>query len=834
MRKNVLLLLLLLVVASNVAIAQQHNQASLEQQVTGHLQGKLLDAKTGAPVEMASIAILRADSTLVTGMYSNAEGGFLFNNIPLGKTLLRINFVGYKTLFKPVVLTKAAAMVDLGDVKLESNVKSLAAVTVIAERPTFTMAIDKRVFNVDKNLASVGGTATDVLKQVPSVNVDIDGNVTVRNGAPTIMVDGRPTTLTLDQIPADAIQSIEVVTNPSAKYDAEGMSGILNIILKKDKKNGTNGQVRGGFSTLGSYNAGLDFSMRRKKINWFVNYNVRDRKGSSRDEIKRTTTGPDSLSYLNQNNDGNIKRLFQYARTGVDWFMDDRNTLSLSGSLVKGDFKNKNNQALTEFDSLHTPLRYGSGINNSQNGFTNYTAELNYKRTFIKEGEELSANVQYNRANSSDHSQYNLFYNNPDGTPSYDPHLPEVRHGDGTGNTTYFTGQVDYVNPFSTRSKLEAGLRSTARVFNNKLYTMGLDPVTSTYGIDTALSNDYHYTENINAAYVSYTGGTRGNFGYQAGLRAEQSSYDGRLNTLKTGTYKLNYPISLFPSVFLTQKLKDDNEFQLNYSRRIRRPWFLDLVPNLSYGGQSASRGNPLLKPEFTNAFEFSYLKDFSGKANVLVSLYYRNTTNAITTFYQDTTLNINGADQHVLLSYPINANNRNSFGAEFTLRNQITKGWDITTNANLSHTQIDASNQGSNLNNSGITWFGKVNSNTKLPWNLTLQVTGNYNSKEIQPQGERMPNYTADLGLKKDFLKNNAASISLGLNDVFNTNRDLSYTYTEYQDQERYRKQASRELRLNFSWRFGKMESSDKKEKEKKNKDNHNDDNGGINGDGN
>lgn len=825
MRKNVWLLLVLLVVAGGKAIAQV--QKTIDQQVSGHLAGKLLDAKTSQPVEMASIALLRADSTLLTGMYSAADGSFKFSNVPLGKMILRVNFVGYKTLFKTISLSKAATTVDMGAVKLESNVKSLAAVTVIAEKPTFTMAIDKRVFNVDKNLASVGGTATDVLKQVPSVNVDIDGNVTVRNGAPTIMIDGRPTTLTLDQIPADAIQSIEVVTNPSAKYDAEGMSGILNIILKKDKKNGVNGQVRGGITSLGSYNGGVDFNMRRGKINWFVNYNVRNRRGSSKDEINRTNLGPDSLSYLKQNNDGHIRRLFQYARAGMDFFLDEHNTFSVSGSVVKGNFDNYYNQRLMESDSLHTPLRYGSGINNSQDGFTNYTGEFNYKHTFIKEGEELSANVQYNRANSHDHNQYSLAYVNPDGTPSWDPHLPELRHGDGSGNTTYFTAQVDYVNPFNSRNKLEAGLRTNRRVFNNNLYTYGLDPISNEYGIDTALSNDYHYTESINAGYVSFTGGTRGNFGYQAGLRAEQSNYNGELMNIKTGTYKVDYPISLFPSVFLSQKLKGDNEFQLNYSRRIRRPWFLDLVPNISYGGQSASRGNPLLKPEFTNAFEFSYLKDFQGKANLLVSMYYRNTNNAITTFYQDTTLNINGSDQHVLLSYPINANSRNSFGAEFTLRNQITKWWDITTNANLAHTQIDASNGGANLSNSGITWFGKVNSNTKLPWNLTLQVSANYNSKEIQPQGERKPIYTADMGLKKDFLKNNAASVSIGLNDIFNTNRDLTYTYTEYQEQDRYRKQATRELRVNFSWRFGKIDT-EKKDKGRDNRHGGGGDDGG------
>ncbi|WP_161596924.1 outer membrane beta-barrel family protein [Chitinophaga vietnamensis] len=774
---------------------------------TGSLYGKLIDAQTGKPIEYASVALLRPDSSVATGMLSKPNGDFSFENIALGKYLLKINFIGYETIFKAATLSGKSANVDAGNIKLKPNVKSLAAVNVVGEKPAYTMAIDKRVFNVDKNLASIGGTATDVLKQVPSVNVDIDGNVSVRNGTPTIFVDGRPTTLTLDQIPADAIDKIEVVTNPSAKYDAEGMSGILNIVLKKNKKAGINGLISAGGSSLGSSNGGIDFNLRQEKFNFFVNYNFRNRVSPMTSRLFRKNIGADTTTYLEQLQDGDFYRRFQTGRIGFDWFIDNRNTLTISENLTGGNFNKYNDQTLNELDINRQKVRYGTGIDNTKNGFRNYTTQLGYKHNFAKEGHELTADFTYNYATGDNSTDYSLQYYDLKGAPLYSPKQPEKRYGNGDGTTTYLTGQVDYVNPLTEKSKIEMGLRTNSRSFNNKMNTYGLDYPTGKYNLDTALSNNYHYQEMINAAYASYTGAVN-DFGYQVGLRAEQSFYNGETRLGTKDSYKVNYPISLFPSIFLSQKFKGDHELQLNYSRRIRRPWFRDLLPTIDYSGQSASRGNPELKPEFTNSFELSYLKDFAHKHNLLVSLYYRNTENAITDFYVDTVLQLNGQQQRVLLSYPINASTRNSYGAEITVRSQLTKIWDVTTNLNFAQTKINATQQNSNLSNQGFIWFGKLNSNTKLPWNLTLQVAAEYESKQILPQGEREPTWSADAAVKKDFLKNKALSISLGINDIFNTDRNLSYTNTAFSEQENYRKRLTRELRLNAVWRFGKMDT--------------------------
>ena len=810
MQKVVTLCLGMIISFLSLSYAQQPGSKPVE---NGALYGKLVDAQTNAPVEYASVAILRsADSTVLTGMLSKPNGDFNFPEIAYGQYLIKVNFIGYETVYKTISLSAKSNNVDVGNLKMKANVRSLAGVEIVGEKPAYTMAIDKRVFNVDKNLSSIGGTATDVLKQVPSVNVDIDGNVSVRNGSPTIFVDGRPTTLTLDQIPADAIASIEVVTNPSAKYDAEGVSGILNIVLKKNRKAGINGQVTAGLSSLGGVNGGFDLNVRREKYAVSLSWNMRNRKGNTNSHLFRKNIG-DTTTFLDQYNKGDNTRKFQFGRIGFDWFADNRNTFSISQGIMGGDFNDYNNVTLYDLDEDRQQMDVGTGRDNNTHSWRNYSTQAGYKHTFAKQGHELTADVTYNYATSKDGANYDIQYFTMDHSPVNTPQ-PQSRRGNGKGNTTYLTGQIDYVNPFSDKAKLEAGLRSTSRIFNNKLNTLGKDFTSGEYVLDESLSNDYHYTETINAAYASYTGSI-GNFGYMGGLRAEQSNYNGQMKNDDKADYSIKYPVSLFPSLFLSQKFKGDHEIQLNYSRRVRRPWFRDLLPNIEYSGQSASRGNPNLRPEFTHSLEFSYLKDFDHKHNVLVSLYYRNTEKAITDFSLDTTLIINGAAQKVVLTYPVNANTRIAYGAEFTVRDQITKDWDVTTNLNLAQTKINATNLQNNLSNQGFIWFGKINSNYKLPWNTSLQLTGNYESKQILPQGERAAKYSVDFAARKEFLKNRTLAVSLGLNDIFNTDRTQTYTHTNFSEQDYYRKRASRELRLNVSWRFGKMDTKHKKEKD-------------------
>ncbi|WP_158563168.1 outer membrane beta-barrel family protein [Chitinophaga silvatica] len=817
---------------------QQDRQATQGQQgrpnmpQIGHLFGKLLDAQTGKPIEYASVAILKQrDSSVVTGMLTKPNGDFSLENLPFGPLLVRINFMGYTSVFKKVTLTPQALEQDLGNIKLQPNTKTLQSVEVTGQKSAFTMGIDKKVFNVDRNLTSVGGTAQDVLKSVPAVNVDIDGNVTVRNSSPNIFVDGKPSTLTLDQIPADAIESIELVTNPSAKYDAEGMSGILNIVLKKNKKAGFNGAVNAGIGNNNKYNGGGNIAIRQGKWNVFANYNINSNQNWSNGTTNRTNfhsgTAADT-NYLFQRSDGNSKPLFQFGRIGFEYSLDNRNTISLTQNIGGGDFRNNEDLLSTFYDSHKSITGQNDRLNNSKMSFRNYTTALNFRHTYAKPNKEWSADLNYNRSNNNRNGEYITQLQSPAGDPIGQSMLQK---NTTDGKTTFITVQTDYTDPIGKNGKLELGAKATIRR-NSSIYdVLDKDTLSGNFIPNAVLSNNYKYNEEIYAGYANFANSI-GNFGYQGGLRVEQYIYAGENAGNK---YKPTKAVpGFFPSLFLSQKLKHDQELQLNYSRRVNRPNFFQLIPYRDYSDpQNQREGNPNLKPEYTNSFELSYVKNW-GANNFLGSVYFRNTNNMISTISTPI-----GAD--TLLTQFINANRSNSYGAEFTLKNQIVKNWSLTSNVNLYQTDLKVNANGQNINNSGFSWFAKINSEVKLPANFTFQVNGTYQAPTIalpssggnggggrggggggfnqipsSAQGTIKGFSTVDVAVRKDFLKNKAASVTLSVSDIFNTRQYELNQYTTAFSQDYIRKRESRIVKLNFSYRFGKFDASLFKKKKK------------------
>ncbi|NIG54000.1 TonB-dependent receptor domain-containing protein [Chitinophaga sp. Cy-1792] len=804
----------------------------------GHLYGKLLDGATNKPIEYASVAVLKAkDSSVVTGMLTKSNGDFSLENLPFGPLVIRINFMGYTTITKKVTITKETLEQDLGNIKLQPNTKMLNSVEVTGQKSAFQMGIDKKVFNVDRNLTSVGGTAQDVLKSVPSVNVDLDGNVTVRNASPNIFIDGKPSTLTLDQIPADAIESIELVTNPSAKYDAEGMSGILNIVLKKNKKAGFNGSVNAGIGNNNKYNAGGNIAVRQGKWNVYANYNLNANQNWGEGTTNRTNFGTKGdTNYLRQNSNSTSKPLFQFGRIGADFSIDNRNTISLSQNIGGGDFKT--NEDLQSFFSGNDKIVNGRNdrLNNSSMSFRNYTTALNYRHSFAKPNQELTADVNYNKSNNSRIGDYITQAQDPSGTALGQ----SVRQNNTTnGHTTFVTMQSDYTNPIGKNGKLEVGVKATLRNYDSKYDVFNQDTITNTFPHVDSLSTNYSYKEQIYAGYANFAN-TIGNFGYQAGLRVEQYIYAGENQGV---TYKPTKATpGFFPSLFLSQKLQQDQELQLNYSRRVNRPNFFQLIPYRDYSDpQNQREGNPNLKPEYTNSLEFSYVKNWK-TANFLGSVYFRNTNNLITTLSTPI-----GKD--TLLTQFTNANRSNSYGAELTMKNQIIPGWDLTTNVNLYQTDIQVTDGDHTFNNSGFSWMGKINSETKLPYNFTLQVNATYQAPTValpnngsgggggggrggggggmmmiptSAQGTIKGFSMVDVAVRKDFLKNKALSVTASVSDIFNTRQYELNQVTPTFAQDYIRKRESRIFKVNVSYRFGKLDSNlFKKKKRSDNGDN-------------
>lgn len=792
----------------------------------GHLYGKLLDAQTGKPIEYASVAVLKQkDSSLVTGMLTKPNGDFSLENLPFGPLLVRINFMGYTTLFKKVTLTPQGMEQDLGNIKIQPNTKMLQSVEVTGQKSAFAMGIDKKVFNVDRNLTSVGGTAQDVLKSVPSVNVDLDGNVTVRNASPNIFVDGKPSTLTLDQIPADAIESIELVTNPSAKYDAEGMSGILNIVLKKNRKAGFNGAVNAGIGNGNKYNGGGNINIKQGKFNVFANYNINSNQNWSNGTTNRANyrSGTADTNYLFQRSDGESKPLFQFGRIGLDYSIDNRNTISVAQNIGGGDFKNYED-LLSVFSDAHKSVTSQSDrINNSKFGFRNYTTVLGFRHTYAKPNKEWTADFNYNKSTNTRNGEYITQALSPGGIALGQPLLQQ---NNTDGKTTFLTIQTDYTDPIGKNGKLELGAKATIRRYSSIYDVQDKDTLTGSFVPNTMLSTNYKYNEEIYAGYANFAN-TIGNFGYQAGLRVEQYVYAGENEGAK---YKPTKAVpGFFPSIFLSQKLKKDQELQLNYSRRVNRPNFFQLIPYRDYSDpQNQREGNPNLKPEYTNSFELSYVKNWTN-SNFLGSVYFRNTNNMISTISTQI-----GAD--TLLTQYINANRSNSYGAELTMKNQIAKIWSVTTNVNLYQTDLKVNTNGQNYNNSGFSWFAKLNSELKLPANFTFQVNATYQAPTIalpssgggggrgggfnqipsSAQGTIKGFSTVDAAVRKDFLKNKAASLTLSVSDIFNTRQYELNQETPTFAQDYIRKRESRIVKLNFSYRFGKFDTSIFKKKKR------------------
>ena len=820
----------------------------------GHFYGKVVDEATGKPIESASIqlsqnkmdtVIKKRRDFIVAIMLTDKKGDFSIDKLPVLTTYqLLITAVGYKTYDEKAAFNLKmsggdmsqmlnAVDKDLGNIKMAHNAQQLQAVVVTADKGLLQMNIDRKVFNVDKSLTSAGGSAVDVMKNIPSVNVDIDGNVTLRNATPQIFIDGRPTTLTLDQIPADEIESVEIITNPSAKFDASGGgSGILNIVLKKNRKAGYNGNVRANLDSRLRYGLGADINIKQGKINFFGNTMYNQRKSLSTQSIQRVDHFDDVTATLSQNSKPQNTGHFAFARAGFDYFADIRNTFTLAGVIVNGKFSNTGLLNINRDSTFPSYVTHETGISNTSGNFTfhNYGGTFSYKHNFAKPNKDITADVNYNYSKNSNNSVFSTQYFNADNTPKT-PLFQQQTLGGGT--TKYFTGQTDYSDPISDKIKLEAGLRTSVRNYSSFNENYFYNPALSKFESIPGLNSKYQFNDQVCAAYTTFSQKLN-YFTYQLGGRVESSKYSGKLID-SNQVFKNSYPFSFFPSVFLTQKLNDKQDLQLNYSRKINRPNFFQLIPYYDFSDSlNISRGNPNLVPEFTNLFELNYDLNFKNGNNIIATIYYRHTNDLITRYqYRDKNPNPNRNDSIFISSYA-NASSSSAYGLEVTSTNKIADWWSLTSNVNVYDSKINGNNLEGDLNNEKVSWFGKFNNQFKLPKNYSIQFTGDYTSKTITPpnrggggggrffgggdlstaNGYTDPVYGFDIALKKDFLKDKAASLTLSMNDIFRTkiyrtHSTSNFSSTVYSTQDNERRRDPQIVRLNFNWRFGKFDVS-------------------------
>ncbi len=778
-----------------------HAQAPVLPEQPMQVRGKVVDSNTGTALEFATATLFsQTDSSVVNGCLTDVNGVFALQARP-GKYYLRLDFLAYKTRFVPAIeLNKANPEADLGTISLEPAANTLDEVVVRAEKSQMQLSLDKRVFNVGKDLANRGGTAADILDNVPSVNVDVEGGVSLRGSENVrILIDGKPSGLIgisntngLRQLPANMIDRVEVITNPSARYEAEGMAGIINIVLKKEHSEGMNGAIDLTVGQPDEYGASLSFNYRKNRFNLFSNYGLRYNKRPGVGSQYQEFYAGDTTFITELSRDRERKGWSNTLRFGADYLLNPQNSLTTSFSWR---YSNEDNFSTIEYrdflNSLTNPTGTVRRTDDEKQTEPNLEYSLNYKKLFAREGHELTADFRFQDNVERENSDFREQSFEPDGSPSGKADF--IQRSANKEAERNIILQVDYVQPFGKDGKFEAGYRGGLRDIRNTFRVEEL--ADQIWTVLPGLTNELQYDENIHAAYAILGNKVR-QFSWQGGLRAEVSD----IKTELVQTQEVNdRPVyaNLFPSAHVGYELPAGHSVQLSYSRRIRRPRFWDLNPFFTYSDARNFRsGNPNLSPEFTDAYEISHLKRWE-KGTMTSALYYRHTDGVI----ERIRIQLSDTSSR---SFPVNLSTRNDFGLEFTGSFEPYEIWKINGNLNFFRSITDGSYEGQVFHADAYSWTGRVSSRLTLWKKLDVQTTFHYRAPQNNTQGRSKAMYHADLGMSMDVLQSKG-TLTLSVRDVFNSRRWRYVTqgadfYTEGDFQWR-----ARQISLTFNYRINR-----------------------------
>lgn len=811
MVQKILVFLIISVLMTGIAFSQDKpNRKNPDgSDKKGKLTGIIVDSESGAPIESAAVQLFsQKDSSLVAGTATDKTGAFTLEP-RFGRFYLKISFIGYNnTIVNNIKINPQTPEVNAGTLKLTAgNEMTTKVIEVEAEMNAFENQLDKKVYNVEKTIVSESGSAVDVLKNVPSVTVDADGNVSLRGSSNVkILINGRPSAMlgndpsaVLEQIPSKMIESIEIMSNPSSKYDPEGTAGIINIVLKKQQDDGYNGNVSVNAGTRDKYNTSINLNLRKDKFNFYGSYNFRLFNMYGNGATNKQTYFNNTTFFNNQISTSHGKMKSHMGSLGMDYMPDKKNLLSLSGSY---NWRNRNRNDLgtyVNFDALYNPTSmYYRNSDENETG-KGVDINLNHKFKYDKKKKELNTAFQYSRSSEDESGDINQFYNT--GT-SY------LQQKD---NTTYsldiFSGQSDFYNPLGedNKSKFETGVKGVYRSINSDYVSNYFDFNTQSWFYNNLTSNNFTYKDQVYSAYSNY-GNTYKNFGYQIGLRLEQTFTKSEQLTTSQN-FEHNY-FSWFPSIYLTQSITKTNEIQLSYTRRINRPNLHVLNPFTDYSDpQNLRKGNPDLKPEYINSLELSYMKYFT-TINVSGSVFYRRVDDVINRF-------VTQLDSATTLMTFENMNNSQSYGLEFVITGSPAKWWNLNASTSYYYTKVSGSSSiGSTLDNSSNVWSGKLMSSFTFPDLFDVQLGYNYSGKMITATGSMDPMQTLDIAIKKDFFFKRL-SLTLRVSDALNTQKFSVHTNQNDIIADMVRRRDSRNVFLSVSYRFGtEMQQQERKRK--------------------
>ncbi|WP_306642116.1 TonB-dependent receptor domain-containing protein [Sanyastnella coralliicola] len=805
------LLTFLLLFAGITLLAQPgkgpRGEGPRERPKIGVVNGKVVDAISDKPVEFATITMLsQRDSTVVTGGVTDKKGNFLIEEIPVGVYVVQITFIGYDVFEQRAIRLspRGSTTHEFGTIKLNPSIAALGEAEIVEEKPMMELLMDKRVFNVDEIMGTQGASATEVMETLPSVEVDVDGNISLRGSQNvTVLIDGKPSALTgasrqalLEQIPASSIERIEVITNPSAKYDPDGMTGIINIVLKKNKLQGFHGNVSVAVGTGNQYNGSFGLNYRNKKVNVFTNYSYRSSDRFSIRNTDRISAFEDTEIMLDQAGEGERTRQNHTIKAGTDIYLSPSSTLSFSGNYNIGMGSDRdsvfNDQVYISGDP-YSNFRRDTDSNNDREG---YDLNASFTRDMAGQDHQLVADFRWSSfegGSTNDISQTDLFTDQD----LFDTFI-ESEFNENTDESQVLVAQVDYTRPLHGETgKLEVGYKSIVRDLLNSFYGEALDSTSMEVLPQLDRNNTFDYNEGIHALYAQY-GRKIGKVSFQGGLRAEQVFTTSIL--VDTDEMFENDYFSLFPSGYFTYELSQNDEIQLSYSRRINRPRTRQLNPFPNYSDNlNLRRGNPFLLPEYTNSLELTYSYR-TKKSQYVVSAYMQDVNDVIRRFTSTDSLGVNTT------TYTNFAGMRN-YGLELIINTKIAKWWNLSVSGNGYRIENDGTNVESDLATEAYSWSARATSTFRFDKGWQVQLMGFYRAPEIFPQGDFSGFSFLNASVKKSIL-DNRGSISLNLRDAFDTREFQFSSFGTGFTQEVYRKRQSRFLTFTFSYRFGKLEA--------------------------
>ena len=799
LKKSILVLALLLVSAISFS------QVSLKK---ANLSGKIIDKETLLPVEFTVITISKSDTKqIINGGSADANGNF---NIELNNGIydIKFEFPGYKTQEK--LNQNISVDTNLGNILLETESSQIETVVIRGEKTTVDIKLDKKVYSVGQDLMVKGGTVSDVLDNIPSVTVDSEGAISLRgNENVKVLIDGKPSNAVsvndaLKMLPADAVNKVEVITNPSARYDAEGGAGILNIILKKGKSNGFNGTLMATTGTPDNHGINGTLNYKTNQINLFTTqgYNYKSNPGYSKVNTRYLNSDNSTNSYINEDRENSRINKGYNGGFGFDWYLDKSTTWTNSINYRKNSGDNEEDVDYNNFDSNRNFTFYRNRLNLEDQNEENIEYNTNLVKNFNKSGHKLTIDGSF--SDSKNYNNSTIFDNSSLSTTT----STDLTKNNQKQNRNLI--QADYVLPIGEKYQFEAGYRGN-------FVNMNTDYAVLNNGIvNNAFTNILEYSEKVNAFYTQF--GIKFNkLSMLYGLRFEDS--DINVDQITSAIYKNKKYNNFFPSAFLTYEITDNSNVSLNYSKRINRPRGRQLNPFNTYSSNiNIFKGNPDLNPTLTDAVDLGYLTKL-GKITLSTSVYYNYTKNSFQMVRYVEGLNPDGVP--ITTSSFVNIGEENRAGFEFTLNYSPYKWWKLNSNFNLFRVQtkgdfyysyFDVSNnlidKVQNFDNTASSWFARINSKISLPSKIDWQTNITYNGPQNNAQGSVKGIFAMNLAFSKDVLKDKA-TVALNVNDVFNSRVRKLETYIPGQiDSDSEMQWRKRQITLSFTYRFNKLKT--------------------------